>query len=181
MEADLVDFLNGLDAKSYGSRDPSLDEPWETMLPEVTNFFIWMLANKQTSFEFALLYSDEWWGPSTRSLTISRLTKIATHAHSLGIRIGVTATVIGPFQQHAYYLVNLHNASIASNRTLASLSIKKHLHLLYDTIGFDYLSSEIGAGEFGSLDCDSMLSYLNETAAVSQNIHHKEIFIKMQS
>ncbi|KAL6077698.1 60S ribosomal protein L11 [Balamuthia mandrillaris] len=164
---EFCEYFNGFDSM-YNATTP---QPWDSMTAEFTMFLEWMIANRQNSVEWVLLYSDEWKEFAWSELRHHRMKSIINTAHQWGLSVGADCGIV-IYQQHGWPLIQ--------NITTPS-DIKRQMHRHLDWLfsaGFDFLATESGFTEFTKPSCPEMLSWMNEVVEYSASQWNRAVFIK---
>ena len=163
---ELTNLLNG-----FGEQLSTDQDKWEIMIPYFNYFIEWMIANKQNSFEWVLLYASDWSDFANSTTRQNRLKILNEKAHKWGIITGADIP-IAEQQQHSWYM------------TTNEGTLEEQLDKIYNridwivTAGFDFLSSESGFSEFTHPSDIQMLSWMNHSAIYISEKYNKKMYIK---
>jgi len=158
---ELTPLLNGRD----GDNGIANRSKWQADLWMWRNVLEWMLAHKQTYFEWMLL-SDRARDELSQGFELSeerqiRLTQLVTMAHAFGLEVGADIPVTLQ-QQHALCLVPGSTGKWEEDAARLEQRVRWVL-----ACGFDHLGTELGSTEFTrGLTAEYQIKLLNLTQQV---------------
>jgi hypothetical protein len=164
---ELVEVMNG-----WGAGDYSNATSFQEMLPGVSLFVEWLIANGQNRYEFVLLWGDNWSVFADSEVRQKRLKQVTDIAHGFCIANGVDAPIIFK-QQHSWTLVRNQSAPLQHQLD----EIHTHIDWLAGA-GFDFIGTESGLSEFSHPNDVSMLAWMNETSTYALKRHNMPSYIK---
>jgi len=158
---ELTPLLNGRD----GDNGIANRSKWEADLWMWTGVLQWMLAHKQSYFEWMLL-SDLARDDSIRGFELgderkSRLSQLVSMAHAFGLEVGADVPVTLQ-QQHALCLVPGSTGTWEEDASRLEQRVQWVL-----SCGFDHLGTELGSTEFTrGLTAEYQIKLLNLTQSI---------------
>ncbi|KAI3630528.1 hypothetical protein MIR68_011963 [Amoeboaphelidium protococcarum] len=165
----LTTFLNGLSLRS--PVDGQISTPWEDMIPLFHLKLQWLIANKQESLEWVLLWHKSY--IESMDLRLQRLKRIMQSCEMWAINCGFDIP-LSLWQQHSLLLTqNLHTGS-----TWYAQSNLESNTRLFLSIG-QFISTEIGSSEFTATSCSNTLQHLNVLGDIAQREYGVQVFVKI--
>ena len=159
---ELTHFLNGMDTVTKSGQ---LVESWASMIPEWNNMLEWLIANRQNGVEWVLLWAHSWRDFASSSKRTHRLELITRICHEWLLECGVDVP-LALQQQHSFTLTRERTRGGTSTPLL---NIVENVQWLM-SMGFDFLSTELGSTEFTrGASCERMLEWLDTAATTLQH------------
>jgi hypothetical protein len=164
---EMTHFLNGF------ANDMSLDyDKWKLGMKEWQQTCEWLVANRQNSVQWVILYADKWSQFADSTDRQKRLTEIVQVAKSWGISTGIDVPIVEE-QQHAWRLIRKLGKYADEIQQL-------HNHIDYIVAcGVDFMATELGFSEFTHGSGELMLAYLNESAVYLDQKYSLRMYAKV--
>ncbi|KAI3649749.1 hypothetical protein MP228_005381 [Amoeboaphelidium protococcarum] len=165
----LTSFLSGLSLRS--PVDGQISTPWEDMIPLFHLKLQWLIANKQESLEWVLLWHKSY--IESMDLRLQRKKRIMQLCEMWAINCGYDIP-LSLWQQHSLLLTqDLHTGS-----TWYAQSNLKSNARLFLSIG-QFISTEIGSSEFTATSCSNTLQHLNVLGNIAFQEYGVQVYVKI--
>lgn len=168
---ELTHYLNGVDVRNA----THLIESWDSMASEWENMLEWLIANKQNSVEWILLWTEDIMKQDSSVKRLLRLKYIVSRCNEWQVSCGVDVPIAFK-QQHSLIFIR----DIITGSTKLPLENMESNIVWLMSAGFDFISTEIGSSEFtkGS-SCKTMLQWLNYLAEILNKQYKTRVWVKI--
>jgi hypothetical protein len=164
---ELTHVLNG-----WGEGGPQDAQGFERLLPEWELQCEWLLAHRQNQVQWVLLADKVHTAFNDSPERLQRLKRLVDLSHSWGLLTGIDVGVV--FQQQNMWRLVRTDGSTASQENELKLRLKWLMQA-----GWDFVTVEMGATEFTSVDENKMLAWMNLLTAQMEDVYHRSAAVKI--